>query len=209
MQETKALTELRLADLQLLKNRLERENLLLTRQNQELAQELESSRAYIDNLLATRDDEVQWKAREEDYKRTISVLKKQIRTGDSTVSIALYQQAIGEARQHALKCQNNEQEILALRSNVGALKDSLKKAKADSKIRLIKLNKISPSNEHHPQVQVAPFETPQKPFVPVSPPPSTGKQAVRMTVLKAAGGRAGLYAKLKKMRRSPQPSSED
>jgi anthranilate/para-aminobenzoate synthase component I len=87
MQETKELTELRLADLKSLKNRLERENLLLTKQNQEMAQELESSRAYIDKLLATRDDEAQWNAREEDYKRTISVLKKQIRTGDSTVFI--------------------------------------------------------------------------------------------------------------------------
>jgi len=208
MKETNASLELRMADLKSLSSRLERENLFLTKQNQQLAEELENSRLCIDNLLLKNDINKGWKLREEEYKRTIEVLKKQIRTSESVVSIALYQQAVGEARQKELKCREKEQEILILRSNIGALEDSLKNSKTDSKFRLLKLNKISPTNETctHERAKVALYQTPKKTLAPVQPMPqpcSTGKQAVRITAVKAAGGRAGLCAKLKKMRRSP------
>ena len=208
MKATKALTESKIVDLKSLKDRLERENFMLTKKNQEMAEELESSRAYIDSLVTAKDGRSEWTSREEEYKRTIAILKKQIRTGESTVSIALYQHAIGEARQSALQCKSKDQEILALRSDVGDLKESLKKSKANSMLKMLKPVKISPNQQSlsHGQVKFTQYHTPHKPLAPVLPllqPIPIGIQAMRMSAVKAAGGRAGLCAKLKKMRRSP------
>lgn len=208
MKATKALSESRIVDLISLKDRLERENLMLTKKNQVMAEELESGRAYIDKLVTEKGGRSGWSPRDEEYKNTISILKKQIRTGESMVSIALYQQAIGEARQSALQCKCKDQEILALRSNVGVLKESLEKCKADSILKSPKPVKISLNHESlsHGQFKFTQFHNPKKPLAPMPSLPQPvpiGNQAVRISAVKAAGGRAGLCAKLKKMRRPP------
>ena len=73
------------------KQELQQENVKLSKKIQDLAEEVSSSRAYIDKLLKTSHETEQsdWEIREEKYKKVVQNLRQQIRKQASAVSIDL------------------------------------------------------------------------------------------------------------------------
>lgn len=188
---------------------MERENELLTKQLQELSDELESSKAYINNLLQRKGRDNEWEKKEKEYKEAITNLKAQVRSGEAMVSLGLYRKAVDEARARAIECQDKRLEISTMTRKVQALEKRLKGNKPkrlsppDAQPALVNLRKVSPTSSVKADEN---GNTPKTPRVGKSsrdvrppPPPPTP----RMTALRKEGGRAGLCAKLKQMRRSP------
>ena len=193
---------------------LEQENELLTKQIKDLSGELERTKAYVDSLLQQKDESEEWQSRESDYKEIISNLKAQVRSGEATVSLALYRKAVDEARARAIECQDKRLEINTMSRKLQALelkKDKLssietKPSPPETRPSRSNLRKVTPtssvkSDENNnanntltPKVEKTFSSKSVRP-----PPPPTP----RMSALREAGGRAGLYAKLKHMRRSP------
>jgi chromosome segregation ATPase len=191
--------------------RLEREHNLLTRQVQELNDELESSKAYIAILLQSKDQSDEWQKKEKEYQNVISNLKAQVRSGEASVSLALYRKAVDESRARAVECQDKRLEINTMSRKLQVLEARLKeKRKIQTRAsppeaqssRPVNLRKVTPtssanSNENYEPKTPSTVSKTQRDRPP--PPPPTP----RISALREAGGRAGLCAKLKQMRRSP------
>lgn len=105
------------------KETLQSENRKLSGRIQDLAQEVASSRAYIDKLLKTSQDVEQsdWESREEKYKIVIKNLRQQIRKQASAVSIDLYKNAVDDSKQNKSELKNAEKKIASLVSKVNQL----------------------------------------------------------------------------------------
>ena len=203
--------------------RLERENTLLTKQVQELSDELESSRSYIDKLLEQKVTENEWSSKEKEYKQIISNLRAQIRGGEAMVSLALYRKAVGEARARALECQEKKLELKDLSTRLRAMEQRLMgewphlKARqtpsdeqpADTIVRKVTPTSASSDENSYPftpndaiasNVGKSVKKSSHPPPPPPPPPPPV---SYRISAVQKAGGRAGLCAKLKQMRGSP------
>lgn len=193
--------------------RMQRENESLTKQVRKLSDELEGSRAYIDDLLQRihqGDDE--WQMKEKEYEKAISNLKSQIRKGEPTVSFALYRKAVDEARARAIECQDKRLEITIMSRKVQALEKRLRDRRPTIETRptppearhsLPNRRKVTPASHVKP-VESCELKTPNvatKHEKCDRPPPPL--LTPRISALREAGGRAGLCAKLKQMRRSP------
>ena len=185
--------------------RLERENELLTKRIQELNDELESSRVYIDSLLQRRSRDDEWKKKEKEYKEIISNLKTQIRGGEAMVSLALYRKAVDEARARAIECQDKRLEINAMLRNAQALERHIKDDTAKMQSRStppearpsrLNMRKVTPTSSMTSDENCKP-KTPNnvdKATEEVRPPPQP--TTPRMSAVREAGGRKGLCAKL-------------
>jgi len=195
-------------------HRLERENNRLTKQVHELSDELESSKAYIDHLLKRKDKADEWKAKEKEYKDIIGNLKAQMRSGEATVPLALYRKAVDEARARAIECQDKRFEVNAMSRKMQALEQRLKDDKPkigppgltppEARPMRLNLRRVTPTSSGKPDETST--STPKTPKVEhasndIRPPPLP--PTPRLSALREAGGRAGLCAKLKQMRRSP------
>lgn len=108
----------------------------LTKQIQDLTDELTSSRAYIDNLLGSKGENERsgCEKREEEYKQTIRKLKTYVRQGENMISVALYQKAVNEARTRAKDCEACHREIDDLTSTVEKLENKLKEKASTSQV---------------------------------------------------------------------------
>jgi hypothetical protein len=95
---------------------------------QELADEVASSRAYIDKLLKTSHDTKvsNWEEREDQYKSVIQNLRQQIRKQTPAVSIDLYKAAIDDGRQKQSELRTAEQKISSLESKLTQLEQEKK-----------------------------------------------------------------------------------
>lgn len=187
--------------------RLQQENDTLTKRLQDLSDELESSKAYIDYLLQRENDDNDWREKEKEYQEVICNLKAQVRSGEASVSLALYRKAVDEARARTNECHDKKLEINTMSRKLHALEERLKhESKSrptplESRPSRVNLRKVSPTSS------VGTNEN----FDPKTPTPAARKQprplppplTPRMSALREAGGRAGLCAKLKQMRRSP------
>jgi hypothetical protein len=100
----------------------------LSRKIQELADEVASSRAYIDKLLKTSHDTKvsNWEEREDQYKSVIQNLRQQIRKQTPAVSIDLYKAAIDDGRQKQSELRTAEQKISSLESKLTELEQEKK-----------------------------------------------------------------------------------
>ena len=105
------------------KNKLQEENAKLSDRIQDLAQEVESSRVYIDKLLKTSRDanEGDWEAREAKYKTVIQNLRQQIRKQGSTVKLELYKSALDDGKKKSQDLQDANQRIATLVAKVAEL----------------------------------------------------------------------------------------
>jgi hypothetical protein len=90
---------------------------------EELAEEVTSSRAYIDKLLKTAHDtqESDWEKREAQYKTVIQNLRQQIRKQAPAVSIDLYKTAVDDGKQKQAELRSAEKTISALESKLTKL----------------------------------------------------------------------------------------
>lgn len=114
------------------KNKLQEENSKLSDRIQDLAQEVESSRAYIDKLLKTSHDANQddWEAREEKYKTVIHNLRQQIRKQGSTVKLELYKSALDDGKKKSQDLQDANKRIATLVAKVAELEQTDKTSSA-------------------------------------------------------------------------------
>jgi hypothetical protein len=189
---------------------LARENELLTKRIQELNDELESSRIYIDTLLQREGRDDKWQKKEKEYMEVISNLKAQVRSGEAMVSLALYRKAVDEARARAIECQDKRLEINTMSRKVQALEKQLKDDKSkmlprstppEARPSRANMRKVTPTSRVKSDEICAP-KTPNnigKTSMDVRPPPLTP----RLSAVREVGGRKALCAKLKQMRRSP------
>lgn len=88
LKEAHRLAQNRIAELAKMRERLQRENNLLVKQNATLAEKLEDTNSNVAELQVNQ----------EEYKHTIGLLRKQIRSTESSVSMKLYQQTVSESR---------------------------------------------------------------------------------------------------------------
>lgn len=102
---------------------MQQENSKLSDRIQDLAQEVESSRVYIDKLLKTSHDtnEEDWEAREEKYKTVIQNLRQQIRKQGSTVKLELYKSALDDGKKKSQDLQDANKRIADLVAKVAEL----------------------------------------------------------------------------------------
>jgi hypothetical protein len=109
---------------------LEKENQLLTQKIQSLAEEVASSRAYIDKLLKTARDSHQsdWERRELQYKTVVRNLRQQLLKENTMVSIDLYKAAIDDGRQKVAELKVTQEKVSALSSTLSQLKKDLKES---------------------------------------------------------------------------------
>jgi hypothetical protein len=105
------------------KQTLQEENMNLSEKIQDLAEEVASSRAYIDKLLKTSHDVEQsdWETREEKYKTVIKNMRQQIRQQTSAVSIDLYKNAVDDGKMKEMELKNAGKKIASLVSKVNKL----------------------------------------------------------------------------------------
>lgn len=205
------MAERRLGEANSHSRQLEREHDRLTKQVQNLSAELDKSKAYIDDLSKKIDrGDNEWQKKEKEYKATISSLKSQVRNGEATVSLSLYRKAVDEARVSAVECQDKRLEINTMSRKVQALEQRLKDKNRptihtkptppEARHSRLNLRKVTPTSSvkpvenNNPKTPTAVTRSDRPP-----PPPPTP----RMSALREAGGRAGLAAKLKQLRRSP------
>jgi hypothetical protein len=203
---------------QSLHRRLERENDLLTKQVHEITEELERSRAYIDKLLKKKDHgNSDWESKEREYKQVINYLRAQVRGGEAVVSLAVYRKAMDEARARALECQDKRLEINAMTRKLNDLERRLNHGRCrvqtiqtppDVQLNVANLRKVTPLPSPDHSAENSNPNTPKSTRMIKSksvrpPPPPSPPVAYRISAVREAGGRAGLRAKLKNMRRSP------
>mmetsp|Transcript_1719 Transcript_1719/g.3741 ORF Transcript_1719/g.3741 Transcript_1719/m.3741 type:complete len:941 (+) Transcript_1719:144-2966(+) len=114
------------------KNQLQEENSKLSDRIQDLAQEVESSRAYIDKLLKTshKTNQDDREAREEKYKTVIQNLRQQIRKQGSTVKLELYKSALDDGKKKSQDLQDANNRIATLVSKVAELEQTDKTSRA-------------------------------------------------------------------------------
>jgi tetrahydromethanopterin S-methyltransferase subunit B len=197
---------------------LERENELLTEQVQEITEELERSRAYIDKLLKKKDySDSDWESKEREYKQVINNLRARVRGGEAVVSLAVYRKAVDEARARALECQDKRLAInvmtrklndLERRLNNDRHKVQTSRTPLDVQPTRANLHKVAPLPSPVHSTENSNPNTPKSTRMSKSksvrpPPPPSPPVAYRISAVREAGGRAGLRAKLKHMRRSP------
>lgn len=212
------MAEKRYEESQSLRCRLEGENELLTKQVQEITEELERSRAYIDKLLKKKEyNDIDWESKEREYKQVISNLRAQVRGGEAVVSLAVYRKAVDEARARALECQDKRLEINAMtrklddlerRLNHGRRRMQTIQTTPEVQPTVAGLRKVTPLPSPEPSTENSNPNTPKSTRMmkskSVRPPPAPSPPvAYRISAVREAGGRSGLRAKLKNMRRSP------
>ena len=95
----------------------------LSKKIQDLAEEMASSRAYIDKLLSTTHDTQQsnWENKEQQYKAIIRNLRHQVRKQTTSVSINLYKAAVHETRKKQEDLKSAELKIATLKSKITLL----------------------------------------------------------------------------------------
>lgn len=95
----------------------------LSNRIQELADEVASSRVYIDKLLKTTHDTQQddWEKREDQYKTVIKNLRQQIRKQTPAVSIELYKAAVDKGKKKQEELNSAEEKLATLESKVTQL----------------------------------------------------------------------------------------
>lgn len=176
----------------------------------ELIDELESSKAYVDYLLERKYQDDEWQAKEKEYKAVISNLKAQVISNEASVSLALYRKAVDEARARAVECQDKRLELNSMARKLHDLEARLE----DRKLKVqtgpsppeqtrhnlrLNMRKVTPTSIAKDDNENPKTPTPTGKNARPPPPPLTP----RMSALREAGGRKGLCAKLKQMRRSP------
>ncbi|CAJ1954309.1 unnamed protein product [Cylindrotheca closterium] len=114
------------------KKQLQEENSKLSDRIQDLAEEVESSRAYIDKLLRTSHDANQddWETREKKYKTVIQNLRQQIRKQGSTVKLDLYKSALDDGKRKSQDLQEANKRIATLVAKVVELEKTDKTSSA-------------------------------------------------------------------------------
>lgn len=210
----------RLDDAKLQTHLLEHENDRLSKEVRKLSNELDRNKAYIDEVSKRlNQSEQEWQKKEKEYKATITSLKSQVRNGDATVSLALYRKAVDEARARATECQDTRLEINAMSRKVQALELRLKEKNPPPKIQTRptppdggrpsrqSLRKVTPTASVT-SIENRDPKTPKTVAKAVTRHPPPPPPTPRMSALREAGGRAGLCAKLKQMRRSPLASNK-
>ena len=215
-------TKKRLDDAKLQTHRLEQENDRLTKEVRKLSDELDRNIAYIDELSKRLNQgEQEWQKKETEYKATISSLKSQVRNGDATVSLALYRKAVDEARARATECQDTRVEMNTMSRKVQALELRLKEKNPPPPPKIQtrptppegrpsrqSLRKVTPTSSVTSIENCDPKTPKAMPNSANSDRPPPPPPTPRMSALREAGGRAGLCAKLKQMRRSPLASKK-
>ena len=182
----------------------------MTKQTQELTVELQRSRTYIDKLLKEKGrDTDNWRSKEKEYKQVINKLRAQVCGGEAVVSLAVYRKAVDEARARALECQDKKIEINTMKRRLQDLEQRLNQDRPKETtsgtphgVRAVVANarKVTPLPVNSPKNSIP--DTPKSKNLRPPPPPSP-PVAYRISAIREAGGRAGLCAKLKQMRRSP------
>ena len=161
-----AQTEQRLVESLQAQEALKDENRMLTRQIQELSEEVSSSRNYIDKLLLTAqaEKEEEWDMLENKYKSMIRKLQQQIKSQEGTVSLELYRQAIQDGKTKNQELQAKSSQIVSLQAKI----DQQSKALASAAERVQKAM-TSPTSDHmeqglyqlHPRMSSPTFTSPQ------------------------------------------------
>ena len=128
LKEAHRLAVTQVAELKSLSEKVKRENALLTQQNETMTEELEKKTAFVDSLQLNHKDIASYKIREEEYKHTIALLRKQIRSGESVVSLSLYQKAVAEGKETLRRHKAKSDKVSALETNVASLQNELKAA---------------------------------------------------------------------------------
>jgi len=181
------------------KTRLEDENRSLIRQVEQLTENVNHSKSYVDNLmLRTEDLKEDWMVKELHYKQAIDSLKTEKTETSPKVSLSLYHKALEEARSNARAFEEKQQQVSALKQKV----KSLTRTTSERKIS-------TPHNRHEEQQSL---QSP-KPNAPKEPPLSKSSKASpptphRYSIVKAAGGKAVLKEKLRKARVSSTLSTQ-
>lgn len=128
LKEAHRLAVAQVAELKSLCEKVKRENALLTQQNETMTEELEQKTAFVNSLQLNHKDIASYKIREEEYKHTIALLRKQIRSGESVVSLSLYQKAVAEGKETLRRHKAKNEKVSALETNVASLQNELKAA---------------------------------------------------------------------------------
>lgn len=92
LKEAHRLAQTRVKELKTMNERLKRENELLTKQNASLNERLEDVQTQASTQVATLHN------RQQEYQQTIALLKKQIRSSETSVSMAMYQRTATESK---------------------------------------------------------------------------------------------------------------
>jgi hypothetical protein len=102
------------------RRRLEGENFALMEQIKHLSEELCASRAQMEELLhsAQQEQRAAWDERERKYKHIIREMKEHIRKQENVVPVNLYRTAVVEAKQHAKESKNHEELAASLKFKV-------------------------------------------------------------------------------------------
>jgi chromosome segregation ATPase len=105
LKEAHRLAQNRVTELKKMNERLKRENELLVQQNGSLQDQIH----YIETQASQQMADL--KVRQDEHQHTIAVLRKQIRSSESSVSLALYQQAVAETRATQTELQETKNHI--------------------------------------------------------------------------------------------------
>ena len=92
LREAHHLAQSRIKELKYMNERLKRENELLRQQNSNLQDRFDESHAQTSTKMTGMQNQLQ------EYQETISLLRKQIRSSESSISLSLYQQTVAESR---------------------------------------------------------------------------------------------------------------
>ena len=108
LKEAHRLAQNQVTELKRMNERLKRENELLVQQNGSLQDQI----TYVETQASQQMADL--KVRQDEYQHTIAVLRKQIRSSESSVSMALYQQAVAETRATKTELQETKNQIQQL-----------------------------------------------------------------------------------------------
>ena len=106
-------------DLRALNAKVEKENSILQKKNQDIAFELERTNEYLESIQ--KGGEEKWRVKEEDYRATIAGLRKQIISSEAMVPLALYRKATEDSRDQSKLLREKHKIISDLRAQVGKL----------------------------------------------------------------------------------------
>jgi hypothetical protein len=115
LKEAHRLAQTRIKELKSLNERLKRENELLTKQNASLNDRAENIQAQASTQLQTLE------TRQQEYQETIALLKKQVRSSETSVSMALYQRTATESRMAQQQLEEKNARIQQLEKKLNAV----------------------------------------------------------------------------------------
>jgi hypothetical protein len=103
--------------------RLERDNKDLTKEINQLSQELAQSQAYTDTILQSTNvqQKKHWEDMELRYQERIKTLKSQVTSQRSKVPVGLYRSAVLEAKTNAMEAERHRRELEALNAKVAKI----------------------------------------------------------------------------------------